>query len=1227
MAVGRISGPLLKANLLRNGVDLAFETDLLYLDVNNDRIGIKKSNPSYELDVNGTVQATNLNATNRSTVGNLTFQNNTISSTLGTIELTPSGGDPVIYHSRIQVDSLEMNDNTIKTIDSNASIELNPNGTGTIELIANTNITGNLYATGNITAGGNINLGDADTDTVSFGAEVVSDFIPDQDQRFTLGTPSKRWKTVNARQANIDDIQITDSTIETIDSNADLTIRANGTGKVRIENLLLNEEGNTLFVSTNGDDTEEGTSVDSAFATIKHALSQASSGDIIKIASGTYTEAFPLVVPAGVTVSGMGIRSTVVKPTAGTNNKDCFHLSSATTVQHMSIKDVFYDSANDTGYAFSFNPAGSLSIPLQSPYIINVTVLNKGSVTSVSDPYGFDSGDAGRGAKVDGSLVTAASIEAAMLFNDTTFFAPNQVGLLMTNGARVEWLNSFVYFADKGIVGESGSAGRANDGKTIVDLTGATGTFNVSDTVTLTSEDGSTVLAQGTIESKETVGGNLRLKFDGKVTGWVLNPDREAKTINLTGNSQLATAQKKFGTASLYVDGTGDRATVASTSDFGFGTGNFTIEGFFRFDDVTGTKYLFDFRDDASDTAPTVYADGATLKFSVGGTDRITGTTTLLANTFYHVALSRSDDGTELFINGSREGSVFNDSNNYGTANVMSLGGDYNNANHFKGYIDEVRVTKGIPRYMTSYTTPTTEFTGDPTTVYLTHFNGSNGSTTINEDVTVSLDISSSGGGTATGIQFIDLKQFGAELRAIGSANVYGNQGVVADGDGVLLRLINHNFGYMGVGKSLDNDVSQVVQANEITQTNNGKVLFSSVDQSGDFRVGDAFVVDQETGNVTFQAQSFDISSLSGLTFTDGGSTTIVDPSRVETGNIRIAGNQIITTSGNLTLNPDGASEVVIDGNLSLTGGFKELRDADGDTKVTVESTFGADEDTINFQVAGNISTYINSDGFTTSSFISDNVKLINNSVQTYGNNNNLELFAHGTGHVDFNDTNAFRIPRGTTAERPGTALDGMMRYNTTSNVFELYSGGFWNAVGGSVSGVVDQDLDTYITAENTPGTDDDTFRFYNEGAVTVDINSTRLNTSRINVATLGTETANSNLTIAPNGTGKVVIGDIEIDQGTNTISNSTSDGVTNFAITGEGYVDFNGSYGVKLPVGDNDDRPLSNLAVGLTRYNTQQSRLEVWNGSVWASVVGTSGGITFAEADDLSFTNALLFG
>ena len=1228
MAVGRISGPLLKANLLRNGVDLAFETDLLYLDVNNGRIGIKKTNPSYELDVNGTVQTTDWIATNSATTGNLTFQGNTISSTLGTIELTPSGGDPVIYHSRIQVDSLEMNDNTISTIDSNAPIELAPNGTGTIELLGNTNVTGNLYATGNITAGGNINLGDADTDTVNFKADVVSNIIPDADQIYTLGTPSKRWKTLNSRQANIDNIQITDSTIETIDSNADLTIRANGTGKVRIENLLLNEEGQTLFVTQNGDDAEEGTSIDSAFATIKHALSQASSGDIIKVSAGIYTEEFPLVVPAGVTVDGAGLRATVVSPTVATEDLDCFHLNSATTIQHLAIKNMKYNSSNDTGYAFSFDPAGSLSVPLQSPYIINCTVLNKGTTTSASDPYGFDSGDAGRGAKIDGSLVSASSIEAAMLFNDTTFFVPNSVGLYMTNGARCEWLNSFVYFADKGIVGESGSAGRGGDGKTIVDLSGYTGTFNVTDTVTLTSEDGSTVLAQGTIESKETVDGRLRLTFDGKVSGWSTTTDRKSKTINLTGNSSLSTTQKKFGTASLYLDGTGDYASVPSSNDFGFGEGNFTVEGFFRFDGVTGTQYLFDMRTEASDNAISVYTNGANVRVAVAGSDVITGTDVLLTNTWYHIAVSRSNDGTKLFVNGNQDGSTYSDTNNYGTARMFGIGGDYNNTNLFTGYVDELRVTKGLPRYLSGFSTPTAEFVGDSTTVFLTHFNGANASTTVTEDVAVQVDISSSSGGSATGIEFIDLKQFGAELRAIGSANVYGNQGVIADGDGVLLRLINHNFGYVGVGKNLENDVSRVIQANEITETNNGKVLFSSIDQSGDFRVGNAFTVDQETGNVTFEAESFDISSLSGLTFTDGGNTTIVDPSRVETGNIRISGNQIITTSGDLTINPDGSSDVVIDGNLVINGGFNEIRDQDGDTKVNVETTLGADNDVITFDVAGTTIAYIDSDGLQTTSFISDEVKLINNSVQTFRNDTNLEIFAHGDGYVDFNSDDAIKLPAGTTAQRPGTPVNGMFRYNTSSNVFELYADGFWNAVGGSVSGVVDQDLDTYITAELTQGNDDDTFRFYNGAAgLTADLNATRFNTDTIHVNTLSTEATDADLTIAPNGTGKVVIGDVEWDQGTNTITNVVSDSQINFAGTDEGYVDFNGTYGLKFPVGDNNNRPVSNLAVGLTRYNTQQSRLEVWDGSVWASVVGQQGGITFQEAEELSFLNALIYG
>ena len=53
MAIGRISGQMLKANLERSGTDLAFETNLLALDVTNSRVGIGTASPLHKLHVYG----------------------------------------------------------------------------------------------------------------------------------------------------------------------------------------------------------------------------------------------------------------------------------------------------------------------------------------------------------------------------------------------------------------------------------------------------------------------------------------------------------------------------------------------------------------------------------------------------------------------------------------------------------------------------------------------------------------------------------------------------------------------------------------------------------------------------------------------------------------------------------------------------------------------------------------------------------------------------------------------------------------------------------------------------------------------------------------------------------------------------------------------------------------------------------------------------------------------
>ena len=95
MAIGRISGSVLKSNLTRNGTDLAFETNLLYLDVTNSRIGIGTSSPSTTLDVNGTITGTTV------TGGTLTASGTGTSAllTLTTTEAS-SSASPIIALKR-----------------------------------------------------------------------------------------------------------------------------------------------------------------------------------------------------------------------------------------------------------------------------------------------------------------------------------------------------------------------------------------------------------------------------------------------------------------------------------------------------------------------------------------------------------------------------------------------------------------------------------------------------------------------------------------------------------------------------------------------------------------------------------------------------------------------------------------------------------------------------------------------------------------------------------------------------------------------------------------------------------------------------------------------------------------------------------------------------------------------------------------------------------------------
>ena len=177
--VGRISGPLLTANLERQGKDLDFRnqqasTPLLKLKVGTNRVGINTTSPAFPLDVPNEIRSTNLTSTSMN-VGNFTLSGNDINALTGSINIKSD-----VRSAGIQTQQILMRDNTISTTVTNAELNLLPNGTGTIELQANTNVDGNLHASGNITFDGNLVFGDTGddstrlADTVTLNADIHS---------------------------------------------------------------------------------------------------------------------------------------------------------------------------------------------------------------------------------------------------------------------------------------------------------------------------------------------------------------------------------------------------------------------------------------------------------------------------------------------------------------------------------------------------------------------------------------------------------------------------------------------------------------------------------------------------------------------------------------------------------------------------------------------------------------------------------------------------------------------------------------------------------------------------------------------------------------------------------------------------------------------------------------------------------------------------------------------
>lgn len=211
-ALGRIGGALLSENLLRNGVDLTFrngslDADLLYLDVNNMKVGINAPTPVYDLDVGTDIRTTNLIVDTQATLDNITISSpRTFSTTVGPIQIYINGSE--IFHDRLITSGLELDGNKIASF-SNQNIILDPNGSGTVQIYADTYITGDLAVSGNIGMNGNLQsagtvyVGDTPLDTVTITPDFTQSIIPGADIAYDLGqeqndSSPRRWAQLHS---------------------------------------------------------------------------------------------------------------------------------------------------------------------------------------------------------------------------------------------------------------------------------------------------------------------------------------------------------------------------------------------------------------------------------------------------------------------------------------------------------------------------------------------------------------------------------------------------------------------------------------------------------------------------------------------------------------------------------------------------------------------------------------------------------------------------------------------------------------------------------------------------------------------------------------------------------------------------------------------------------------------------------------------------------------------
>jgi hypothetical protein len=545
---------------------------------------------------------------------------------------------------------------------------------------------------------------------------------------------------------------------------------------------------NILYVTKDGSDTNTGRKLGDAKATIGAALTESTTGTVIKVSAGTYLENNPLIIPEQVSIVGDSLREVSVSPL--NPDEDLFYVSTGNYIAEMS-----YTGTLNSGKAiFAFNP----NIPVyndQSPYVQNCTNFIPNSI----------------GMKIDGSKSIGQT--KSMVVDSYTQYNQGGIGVSITNEGYAQLVSLFTICDEIAVFCGSGAA---------CDLTNSNSSF-----------------------------GNFGLIADGvgpkKYTG-IVTSSAAASSFEFVLDLNTPTLNV---TNALYDNTTGlTTITVNSNHNFNVGMGVSIVGLGFTCPSGPGivtypsgnSGYVFEIQSIPSSTSFSVYVGISTLAhtYQSGGSVKIN--------------VVRPFDGQVIYLDEL-----------YFTVGGVSVGSGGT------GYTQNVDITFSSPDE--PWGIPATAVgevkNGSVTNVEMVS-NGRGYSTAP----TVTFSSPSSGINTATGtanlvptyysilsstpisagICTITLSDNVPYAVGVGSTVPFFKQSrVLASG---------HSLEYIGSGTNIATALPASggvpIQENETDARNGGLVVFTSTDQSGNFRIGDGVVINQQTGTIsgTFYSKS-----------------------------------------------------------------------------------------------------------------------------------------------------------------------------------------------------------------------------------------------------------------------------------------------------------------------------------------------------------------------------------